>query len=546
MAESEALSPSTGPPSGAVAKAGPKHRKRSLLVVHPLLFGALPVLTLWAGNIREGIPFRDVVLPLAAVIGGTLVVFAIATLLLKSAGRGGMVASILVVAFFTYGQVFSALEGTEIAGVDLGRHLVLLPLWTLLALGLVTAAARARKLVPELTSILNVVAAGLVVLNVWLVVSYQLDAGASEEEAARLSRAGFVGTLPTPAQVLADKGSKLPDIYYLVFEEYAGEQTMRDVFHYDNTPFLRQLEQRGFFVPHDSTTNYPRTNFSLASSLNMEYLGFMSKEFGKESDDAAPLTNLIQYSRVVEFLKSVGYKYWHIGSWWQPTARAPLADENVRLGGPSEFVQSLGDTTVLQGVNEKSFRGREYGRIPFQFKAVAKTAELSGPTFVFGHFLVPHGPYVFNPDGSYVTPEEAAARTEDENYVNQVEYANSQILKAVDGLMDRPVAERPVIIVQADEGPFEGQPTTWTPSLSANLSRKFPILNAYYLPGKGDGSVTQDATPVNTFRVVLNLYFGADLEVLPQRNFVFRSLHKLYDFTDVTDLVRDSLKDGSG
>jgi hypothetical protein len=49
---------------------------------------------------------------------------------------------------------------------------------------------------------------------------------------------------------------------------------------------------------------------------------------------------------------------------------------------------------------------------------------------------------------------------------------------------------------------------------------------------------------VNTFRAVLNLYFDAGLPLLEDRNYIFRSLDHLFDFTDVTDLVRSSVESG--
>jgi hypothetical protein len=71
-----------------------------------------------------------------------------------------------------------------------------------------------------------------------------------------------------------------------------------------------------------------------------------------------------------------------------------------------------------------------------------------------------------------------------------------------------------------------------------NLVRKFPILNAYYLPGATHADLNLFITPVNSFRLVFRLYFGADLAMLPDRNYVFRSMKHVYDFTDVTDRVR--------
>ena len=44
-------------------------------------------------------------------------------------------------------------------------------------------------------------------------------------------------------------------------------------------------------------------------------------------------------------------------------------------------------------------------------------------------------------------------------------------------------------------------------------------------------------TPVNTFRIVLNAYFGTQLAMLPDRSYSYRDLAHLYDFFDVTDRV---------
>ncbi|HJP66293.1 MAG TPA: hypothetical protein VKA30_08325, partial [Actinomycetota bacterium] len=267
-------------------------RSKRTWVVHPILFGAYPVLALWAGNVREGVGVIDVALPLLAVVGVAVVAFWVGTLLFRSAGRAGLAVSALILLFFTYGRMYAWAQGRTIVGLDIGTHAVLLPLWAALAALAVFLAARARW-VPEFTQIFNVVAAGLVLLNVWWVASYEWKARADERAAVQLSESGFQGTLPNPGEVEGNDRTSKPDIYYLVFEEYAGEGVLRDTFGWDNAPFLTALEDRGFFVAHQSSANYPRTSLSLASSLNMEYLDFLTRRMGRVSDDAEPLTKLI-------------------------------------------------------------------------------------------------------------------------------------------------------------------------------------------------------------------------------------------------------------
>jgi hypothetical protein len=512
-------------------------------VVHPVLFGAFPILYLYAHNIQEGVSLGDLFRSLAVVVGATIALLALARLAFRDLRKAGLIVSALVLLFLSYGHVYLAVKDWEIAGVVVGRNTVLGPLWALLGAAAVFAVMRTRRRLDEMTSILNFVAAGLVLINVFSIFQYQARTRADEQAAIRQADAGFQGHLPDPDEIRKrpasiDGRNTRPDIYYMIFDTYAGEIGLREVFDFDNTAFLHSLESRGFYVAHQSTTNYPRTSLSVASSLNMEYLDFLTKELGTNTDDARPLTRLMRYNRVGRFLKSIGYRYIQIGSWWGPTKRSPIADQNVTYGGASEFDRVLYETTALRPIQQEEFRRREWKRIQFEFKAVESTKPLDGPKFVFAHILLPHSPFVFYPDGRYKAREDVARYTREENYLHQVQYVNRRLQETLDVLLRGDESSHPVILIQSDEGPYEGAPNAWPNPSDNNLIRKFPNLNAYYLPGKSHADLYPGITPVNSFRVVFRLYFGADLATLPDRNYVFRSLKHVYDFRDVTDRVR--------
>ena len=65
------------------------------------------------------------------------------------------------------------------------------------------------------------------------------------------------------------------------------------------------------------------------------------------------------------------------------------------------------------------------------------------------------------------------------------------------------------------------------------------ILNAYYFPGRNYGGLYERISPVNSFRVVLNTFFGAGLDLLPDKNF-FSTWSDPYTFIDVSDAVRSA------
>lgn len=515
------------------------------IVVHPLLFAAFPVLYLWAHNVREGVSFGDVIPPLILVVGVAAILFAIGWLALgKNAAGAGLALSVLLLLFFSYGYVYRALEGVRIGGFRdepetgflIGRNAYLLPLWAALAVTGVVLSVRTRKRLSGWTQVMNYAAAGLVVINLATV-------GWAEARGVTLS--GPVSRGPTPERTLPP-GATRPDIYYIVLEEYAGERALQRFFGYDNAPFLDFLRRKGFYVAPDSTANYPRTSVSLASSLNMGYL----------TDDPARVAGeagtrpLLKDHAVGSYLKSLGYRYVHLGSWWGPTKSNPNADVDIRFGSISEFSTVLYQTTAIYPIAQRlglfseklDFRTREYRRERFQFAKLAQTTKTPGPKFVFAHIIAPHSPYVFDKDGRFLPREAVRPGTVKKVYVHQLTFVNKQVRALVDKLLSGPRSSHPVILIQSDEGPYPGSPTRWpTRPSQTTLLRKFEILNAFYLPGASYDGWPPQITPVNELRVVFREYFDPTLRLLPDRNFVFKDVEHLYQFTDVTDQVRQSL-----
>jgi hypothetical protein len=139
---------------------------------------------------------------------------------------------------------------------------------------------------------------------------------------------------------------------------------------------------------------------------------------------------------------------------------------------------------------------------------------------------MPHPPFVFGPNGEHTNPadfwNEKKLYPRDKfiiGYTNQLTFLNRKILEAVDTI----IAESntpPIIILQGDHGPW----------LQPNPQHFF-ILNAYYIPGhKTDLYPT--ISPVNSFRIVFNDYFGGDYKILKDITY-FSPVPHLYDFSEV-------------
>jgi hypothetical protein len=502
--------------------------------LHPVLFAAYPILFLFAQNLREQLSLEPLVVPLAASVGGTVVVLIVLRLAVRDWLRAALICSLLVAVFFGYGHVWNAVADT----VRLHRYLLAVS-GLLLLVGLVVAWRMRPGQLRTVTGVANVASFALVALNLVPILGFQLH-GVVAASSATSSQPAASAVIP----------GRRPDIYYLIFDRYGAADTLERIYGLDNSAFLDELERRGFYVARDSAANYVKTALSLASSLNMDYLDLAALESQAQSaDDWTPIYRMLSGAEAVQtFLKTRGYVYVHLGSPFSFTATNSAADLNVRRTEQSEFVDVLLDTTIIRAASsflpdETADRVKRFWLFTrYQLDRLEDVTRQPGPKFVFAHVTLPHPPYVFDRDGNFVPEPEEKERGRQRGFREQVEYANARILALLDILLTGPEEERPIVIIQADEGPYPIRSYSdgfdWPAASAPELAEKYRILNAYYLPGVEGSELYPSISPVNSFRVVFNAYFDANLPLLPDRSYVFTDSKHIYTAVDITDKVR--------
>jgi hypothetical protein len=266
-----------------------------------------------------------------------------------------------------------------------------------------------------------------------------------------------------------------------------------------------------------------------------------------------PIYELLEDHLVGRMLKDRGYEYVHIGAWWDPTQSNRNADQNWSYERWKDFSLELYRSTILSHFEHRQTgraRSDELRRVPYdgalqQFRDLRRAAHRPGPTFTFAHILLPHEPFVFDRHGNFLTLDDDIARSRELEYAEQTLFTNELITRLLDDVMDVPAEQQPIIVLSADEGPHpvrfkadEGD-FDWTQATDEELREKLAVLNAYYLPDPPkDPGLYDSISPVNTWRVLFNTYFGAELPLLEDRSYVFRDESHVYDFTDVTDRLR--------
>jgi hypothetical protein len=191
----------------------------------------------------------------------------------------------------------------------------------------------------------------------------------------------------------------------------------------------------------------------------------------------------------------------------------------------AEAIPSAGRSrSPRQGVRTGGRDEAHREQILFTLKELSQLPEMPGPKFVFAHIVSPHWPHVFGPNGEKVHERQDSIS----GYRDQVIFINKQIDAVIQAILARSTVP-PIIVVQGDHGAVIESPII-----------RMAIFNAYHLPGDSQ-QLYEKISPVNTFRLILNQYFGGKFDLLEDK--AYYSLYATpYDFTVVPNTRRGCSK----
>ncbi len=498
-------------------------RPKKVALLYPWLISLYPVVALLGQNVDQvslAVGLRPLALSVLLIAVGVIA----GRVLLRDWAKAAALATLGFVLFFSYGHVYSYVERINATGWVIGRHRYLLPLWTGL-LGFGAWRILRAKDMRRWSAALNAVAGVALAIPVLRIGWYEVRSGALAAQ-NRPASTETCALRPPP-------GQPLPDVYYIILDGYMRDDILREVTGFDNTPFLNALTDMGFVVARESQSNYPWTEMSLGSSLNLAYLQDLRwedrvRDWGRGrvliTDNAVRRElECLGYSTVA-FESSFYFTEWLDADYYL-TATAHGWDQLGMTRDVSEFEWMWVNTSMALALGdaEQAFarwfptdfheRGQDKrDRVLFELEQLRVIASERSPKLVFAHIGSPHSPFVFGPSGehvfisgvqplvTYVVPEEVPAYWR--AYADEVAYLNEQLRISLAAILATS-STLPIIVIQGDHGYLENPPAA-----------RMPILNAYYLPGGGGSLVYDEMSPVNTFRLIFTHYFGGDYELL--------------------------------
>lgn len=438
---------------------------------------------------------------IAVSIGVTL----LCRLLLRDFSRASLLGFCLMGYYFFFGAIQDVLK-KNFPGTFLVKYIFLLPVSFAILLFIFIYLRKTKRTFLTLTLYLNLLFTLLVCLDAGWLISKMLKRHSIEVVKTEIFRD-------------CTECAK-PDIYLIVADGYPGRLQLKEVFGYDNATFENELKQRGFYIAGNSTANYNFTYFSMASTLNMNYLGKVS---GSISDSKnPPLGSLaLKNNQVLVFLKRQGYLFFNYSLFnfkKKPSPAIPtfLINDTRPITNQtllSRLKKDLGYHVVttlkikLPGSRPVDLDLRNNLYLTREtIKTVRQKTQ--APKFVYTHLVMPHNPYYFDSLGNKTEYTRLTHEYgfDKKAFISYLVYANKRYLELVDSIRSgsgRP----PVIILMGDHGFRE---------LTDSSQRKseFRNLCAVLLPGKEYARFYPEMSNVNIFRLILNAQFRQQLPLL--------------------------------
>ena len=306
-----------------------------------------------------------------------------------------------------------------------------------------------------------------------------------------------------------------PDIFFLVFDSYTSTGLLKEELNYDNSSLDSALKQRGFQIIYGSRSNYNLTPFSIGSSFNMDYLENVDTSKIYRLRNYLPAVKKVYDNALIQILEKEGYEIRNHSLF--DMRNSPTSIPGFDIWGTKQLFEQhnlykklskdigwqfpgwlrTGPSNKLKtyAINRDTHDSTTINNI---LKSAAEKNEK--PVFVYGHLFLPHSPYTYDSTGKKIEPVWMLNPVADKNaYVEQIIYTKKIMLQLIDSILanrKRPLA----LIIQGDHGyRFFDQ---------TKNEKEFPNLNAVYFSSGKYAGLGDSNTNVQTFRFLLNNWFG--------------------------------------
>lgn len=488
----------------------------------PFFLFLLPIFFVFHGFVENArfIRFMDCLPLMGKYCVAALVLYLLFYAFLKNSFKAGLVASFVMFFFLFFGYLHDFLR---LHSIFLHRYSIILSHFLGVTV-LLTLYLRKRAPLTRLSLFLTILMLSYIYVDgiIW---AWKAFAKASPG--------------PTVSQLMAGWNRKCdscarPDIYLLLFDEYANSRMLQEVYHYNNNGLDSFLRSEDFHIQSNSRSNYAITPFSMASMLNASYLKGISNPLNIQADDYLNVLEPLRKSEVVNFLLSQGYSIINNSPFDLPEHPTllvnPFIMTKTKLITQRTLIDYMvRDLSIFDWLDAHLTPARQYMENQINMihrmndTFLVRTLEESGrqlqtPRFVYMHVFMPHDPFLYDSLCRLRSPEEVdTIERHERGYLSYLPYTNFTIRQIITSIKKN-TRGKAVILFMSDHGFRDDKYNT-------DHSNYFKNQNAVYFPHKDYSLFYDSISNVNQFRVVFNKLFHLNLPLLKDSTIFLHDIH---------------------
>ena len=303
------------------------------------------------------------------------------------------------------------------------------------------------------------------------------------------------------------KSEDLPNVYWLLFDEYSSGYVAKEYFGYDNSDFVDYLSDKGFNVASSGQNESHKSATVIGNYMNLDYVG-------SDSNSQAELAEFKKKPEIFRLAKQAGYQCIGLGTAYNfevdtdyLLTRRDLAKEGQTMGGENYREIMLKQTLYAPFVETRSDFSREV--ILNAVDDVITMSKKADDTFVFSYFLCPHEPFLFDENGRNVDSSHYYDWKNKEYYLGQYKYCTKLMQKMVSEIIQNDPDS--IIIIQSDHSARAGSDKDlyykWIPKEDMRT-----FFNAVYY--RGETLDIDGLSGVNTLRTVMGRLLDIELPLV--------------------------------
>lgn len=455
-----------------------------------------PVLFLYFQNAEE-VRFIEVISPLFVFMACGLIVFIISVFIAKSVSLAALITNFCMLIVLNYAFIEKIVY--KIFPMFYYWHVYAILVFGFIILARLLYKKISADIANSVVLVIGIVFGSLIVLNGIVAFPTIIKKITVENK-----------TLEHQAEDNKTEMGELPNIYFLLFDEYSSIDFMRKYYNYDNSAFESHLLKDGFNISYTSHNDSISTTTVTTNLLNLNYIvndktSTIEKDFYRKNN------------YLFGYLNEKGYAIKGVGS-VQAYGLVNSVSEKQDLSAKTVTGETIKDIIYKNTIIRPLYKAQAYTEaqklIISAFEYLADPKNYSKNSFTFAHIVCPHEPFYFNKEGiPYKNP--TSNWKDDKYYLEQYIFTTNKIIEIIDSIISNDPES--IIILQSDHSARASS----DPDLSSSKflhQDKTSIFNAVYY--KGEKLDIEGLSGVNTLRSLLNKLFNENFEVieLPSAN----------------------------